>query len=385
MSAPRVLVCPQEFKGSLTAVAAARAIADGVRRALPGADVRELPLADGGPGTAAIVAQASGATLVRAAARGPLGAPVEDAAYALLAGDPPAAVIEAAATAGLVLLPAAERRPALASTEGVGDQLRDALRRGARRIVVGVGGTGTNDGGSGAARALGLRLLDANDDPLPPGGLALVRLARVDASGVEPALRDVALRVAVDVTNPLLGATGATAIYGPQKGVADWMAPALEQALARWAEVLAATLDLDVRGLAGAGAGGGLPVGLLAAARAAGGSASIESGAALVGDAVGLRAAVVAADLVVTGEGRLDAQTGFGKTVASVAAIAHAAGRPCMAVAGRVDGVPADIVDTESLVDADGALDEAEAMRRAPELVAAAAARLVARHAAEVT
>jgi glycerate kinase len=385
MPPARVLVCPQEFKGSLTAVEAARALAVGVRRALPAASVRELPMADGGPGTAAIIAAVTGGALVPCPARGPLGGALPGAAYALLPAPEAAAdagvtaVVEAAATAGLVLVPAPRRRPAIASSEGVGDHVRDALRHGARRVVVGVGGTGTNDGGSGAARALGLRLLDANGDDLPPGGLQLIRLARIDASGVEPALRGVALRVAVDVTNPLLGPDGAIAVYGPQKGVRDWAAPALEQALARWADVLQSELGFDVRELAGAGAGGGLPVGLLAAARAGGAEASIESGAALVAEAVGLRAAIAAADLVVTGEGRLDAQTGFGKTVAHVAALAREVGRPCVAVAGAVDGLPAGVDDAESLTGAETGVDEAEAMRRAAELAAAAAGRLIER------
>lgn len=398
----RVLVCPQEFKGSLTAAQAAAALAAGVRRALPSAEVRALPMADGGPGTAEIVAGAAGGRLVDCAARGPLGARVEGARYALIdearvpastgtraatgagaatpgGGAAGVAVVEAAATAGLVLVPAERRDPARASTEGVGEQIAHALAAGARRVIVGVGGTGTNDGGSGAARALGLRLLDRNGDALPPGAVHLARLARVDASGVIAALRAAEVRVAVDVTNPLLGPQGATAIYGPQKGGADWLAPALEEALARWAERLGADLGVDLAETAGTGAGGGLPVGLVAVARAGGARASIESGAALVADAVGLRAAVAAADLVVTGEGRLDAQTAFGKAVAHVAGIAAELGRPCLAVAGSIDGVPPSIVDAEPLIA--GRVAPEDAMRRAVPLAEAAAARLVARHA----
>ncbi len=257
----RILVCPQEFKGSLTAPEAARAIAEGVRRAAPAAAVVEAPMADGGPGTVALVHAAAGGELVAAAEgepgqgswRGPLGDPVDaiDAAYALLPDG--TAIIEAAATAGLVLVPEAERDPARASTHGVGEQIRDALRRGARRIVVGVGSTGTNDGGAGAAQALGYRLLDVAGESLAPGGLELGRLARIDASDAEPLLDGVELRVAVDVTNRLLGPEGATAVYGPQKGVTPELASRLEAALTRWAERCRADLGVEIADVDGGG------------------------------------------------------------------------------------------------------------------------------------
>ena len=384
----RVLVCPQEFKGSLTAAEAALAIAEGVRRALPGVEVVTLPMADGGPGTAAIVAAATGGRLVRGRVCGPLGAPVE-AAYAWIERPdaPPLAVVEAAAAAGLALLPEAERDPARATTFGVGEQIRAAIQAGATRIIVGVGGTATNDGGAGAAQALGVRLLDLAGEALAPGGLQLARLARVEAaadprldaalarvpSGVPPGVE---VRIAVDVRNTLLGPAGATAVYGAQKGVADWQAPALEYALGRWARTLARDLHLDVAGREGAGAGGGLPMGLLAAFP----HARIESGAALVADAIGLRAAMAAADLVVTGEGTIDAQTAYGKAVAHVAALAAEAGTPCLAVAGGVEGRPSGIVDAEPLAPTPAA--RADAMARAATLASDAAARLVARWAA---
>ncbi|MPZ98754.1 MAG: glycerate kinase [Dehalococcoidia bacterium] len=374
----RILVCPQEFKGSLDPIAAARAIAAGVRRALPAAEVHELPIADGGPGTVALVAAAGGARIVRHEARGPLGAPVQ-AAYALIErpGGPATAIIEAAATAGLVLVPEAERDPGRASSAGVGEQVRHALAAGARRVVVGVGGTATNDGGAGAAQALGLRLLDPAGGPLASDPLHLARLARIEADAVDPALRDVEVRLAVDVMNPLLGPRGATAVYGAQKGVTDWLAPALDAALARWAERLREDLGFDVTTLEGAGAGGGMPAGILAAAHAAGARSSIESGAALVAEAIGLRAAIEAADLVVTGEGRLDAQSGYGKAVGHVIRLAREAGRPCLAVAGSIEGLPDGIDGAEPLV-AEGT-PPAEAMARAAELVEAASERLVRR------
>jgi glycerate kinase len=374
---PRVLVCPQEFKGSLTAAAAARAIAEGVAAAVADADVRQLPLADGGPGTVDACLGAGGER-IEVTVTGPLGEPVR-ASYALFtsgAGDRQA-VIESASACGLVLVAPDRRDPSRATTYGVGELLLDALARGAGRIVVGVGGSGTNDGGGGAAQALGLRLLDESGRELDRGPLALARLARIDAAGVVPALDGVELRVAVDVTNRLLGAEGATAVYGPQKGVRDWELAAFDRALARWAELITRDLGIETADLEGAGAGGGLAVGLLAAAHAAGAVASIESGAALVAEAVGLREAIDEAELVITGEGSLDAQTGYGKTVAHVAALASEAGRPCLVVAGRVEGMPAGLTDAEAAMPPGVRVEEAMALGAAP--VTAAARRLMER------
>ena len=369
----RVLVCPQEFKGSLTAQQATRALAAGVRHALPDAEVVEAAMADGGPGTVDIVCEAAGGELVRGRFHGPLGEPVE-AAYGLLPDG--LAVIEAATTAGLVLVPEQRRDPARASTHGVGEQIVDALRRGARRVIVGVGGTGTNDGGAGAAQAVGCRLLGHSGVLLSPGVLELARLARIDARGVERALRPagggVEVRVAVDVTNRLLGLEGATAVYGPQKGVRPALAPQLEAALARWAELCERDLGVAIMELDGGGAGGGLAAGLAAAC-----GATIESGAALVGEAIGLPRQIAGADLIVTGEGSLDAQTAYGKTVAHVVSLARDAGRPCLAVAGWMDRTPDGIVDAEPSA---AGLELAEAMARAAELAEQAAGRLIRRY-----
>lgn len=367
----RILVAPQEFKGSLTAAEAAEAIARGLRRAAAEAgatiEVGLLPFADGGPGTAAIVAQALGGRFVQAQVEGPLGALVE-AAYALIDGAPGGegllAVIDCAAACGLVLVPEAERDPLAASSAGVGTLILDAINRGARRIVLGVGGTATNDGGAGAAQTLGVRLLDAAGEPLPHGAVHLARLARVERVGW-PAPID--LRVAVDVRNPLLGPEGATAVYGAQKGVRDWQAPALEAALTRWADRLRVDLGLDVTSMPGAGAGGGLPCGLIAAVP----GARIEPGAALVAEVVGLRARIEACDVVVTGEGTLDAQTAYGKAVAYVAALAHEIGRPCLAVAGQIEARPASIADAEAATP-DRATREATRHDPAPTIEAAA-------------
>jgi glycerate kinase len=212
---------------------------------------------------------------------------------------------------------------------------------------------------------------------LPRGGLALERLTRIDGGAVSTALENVELRVAVDVTNLLLGSEGAMAIYGPQKGVRDWEAPALDRALARWARRIEEDLSVSLAAEAGAGAGGGLPTGLLAVAHAAGANASIESGAALVAAAVGLRAAVEMADLVITGEGSLDAQTVYGKTVAYVAGLAAELERPCLVVAGQVDGLPEGVADAEASTPPRMAIDEAMALGAVP--VRDAVERLVRR------
>ncbi len=373
----RILVAPQEFKGSLTAAQAATTIARGLRLGGRGAgvpiEIDLLPFADGGPGTAAIVSQVLGGRAVSVTVPGPLGTSVE-AEYALVPGAGDAsrslAVIDSAAACGLVLVPEAARDPLRGSSAGVGALVLDAVQRGARRVVLGVGGTATNDGGAGVAQALGLRLLDAAGDSLPAGATHLARLARVQRGAPLPPLE---LRIAVDVRNPLLGPEGATAVYGAQKGVRDWQAPALEGALARWAERLRLDLGLDLASVAGAGAGGGLPCGLLAAVP----GASIEPGAALVGEVVGLRARIEACDLVVTGEGTLDAQTAYGKAVAHVAAVASESGRPCLAVAGQIEARPASVADAEAATP-DRAAREATRDDPGP-TVEAAAARLIRR------
>jgi glycerate kinase len=334
------------------------------------------PLADGGPGTALIVSAAGGGILKTTAnVRGPLGEPIH-ASYALLAvgpDGPRTAVIEAAATAGLVLVPPHQRDPARASTFGVGEQLAAALAAGARAVIVGVGGTGTNDGGAGAAQALGYRLLDAHGEPIAPGPRALARLDRIEPGGSARLLAGVHVRVAVDVRNPLLGPIGATAVYGPQKGVTPDLASELERALEHWARIIERDLGVAIADLEGGGAGGGLAAGLVAAC-----GATIESGAALVGDAVGLPAAIEGTDLVVTGEGRLDDQTAFGKTVAYVAEQSRHFGKPCIVVAGRIESVPAAVLDAEPA--AGSGESDADAMFEAAPRVAAAARRLIERH-----
>jgi glycerate kinase len=363
----RVLVAPQEFKGSLSARAAARAMAEGLRRALPNAELDIAPMADGGPGTVEALVETAGGELREITAENALGRPVR-AAWGLLPDG--TAVVEMAAASGLSLLKERELDPRGASTFGTGQLIGAALDAGCRRIIVGVGGSATNDGGAGAAQALGARLLDADGGELPPGGAALARLARIDISALDSRLRACEVLVATDVTNLLCGAEGASAVYGPQKGASAEVVRELDSALAHYARIIERDLGIDVARREGAGAAGGLSAGLVAFA-----GAELRSGFELVAEAVGLRQRLRKADLALTGEGRLDAQTGFGKTAAGVAATAKEEGVAVVAVVGGlvegydVGASPFDAV--LAITPGPMALEEAQA--RAAELVAAAA------------
>ena len=362
----RVLICPQEFRGTLTATEATAAIQAGLARALPHAQLDALPLADGGPGTVEVLVRATGGAFHEAAAHDPLGRPVR-ARWGSL-GDGRSAVIEIAAASGIALLAPAERDAARTTTYGTGELLRAALAAGYRRLVVGVGGSATNDGGAGMAQALGARLLDQDGRDLEPGGAALARLARIDASGLDARLRASEVVVASDVTNPLCGPDGASLVYGPQKGASEALARELDAALAHYAALVRRDLGVETIDVPGAGAAGGLGAGLIAFC-----GARIEPGFEVVAQAVGLRARIASAAAVVTGEGRLDRQTAFGKTAAGVARLAREAGRPVVAVVGSVlDGAPVDAFDAVFAVVPDLA-DADEAIARAPELVARAA------------
>jgi glycerate kinase len=322
----RVVAAPQELKGSLTAREAAEAIAAGVRAADTRAEVDVIPLSDGGPGFVDALLRATGGEQQQVSARDPLGRPIT-AAFGLLPDG--TAVVEMAAAAGLLRLRPEELDPRRASTEGVGDLIRAALDAGARRLLVGIGGSATNDGGSGMARALGVRFLDADGHDLPPGGAALSRLARLDASGLDPRLRAVETVAATDVRNPLCGPEGASAVFGPQKGADTAAVAELDAALRTYAAVIERDLGVVVADEQGAGASGGLGAGLRAFLGAA-----LRPGFPLVAEAVHLEERIARAQLVITGEGRLDGQTGYGKTVAGVSALAGAHGVPAVALCG---------------------------------------------------
>src|SRR5213594_704186 len=304
----RVIVAPQSFKGSADAVAVASAIARGVRRVWPDALVEEMPLADGGEGTVRALVRATKGSLRVAHVRDPLGREV-DAEWGVL-GDGVTAVVEMAAASGLPLLDVSERDPRIASTRGTGELILAAATSGAHRIVIGIGGSATNDGGAGMARAFGYRFLDREGNDLPEGGVALARLGRIDGQ-TDPRLVRPSIEVACDVRNPLLGPEGASAVYGPQKGATPEIVRELDAALARYADVVETFVGRSIREVPGAGAAGGL-------------------GAVLFAER--LRDA----DLVITGEGRIDRQSGFGKLTGAVTTAARRAGIPVLAVAGGV-------------------------------------------------
>jgi glycerate kinase len=359
----RIVVAPDKFKGSLTAVEAAAAIGEGLRRGCPDAEVVLLPVADGGDGTVD-AAVTSGYHRRTARVQGPTGQPV-DADFAVR-GD--SAVLEMAEASGLRRLPGGVPAPLTASTYGTGQLLRAALEAGARRIVLGAGGSATTDGGAGMACALGVRLLDARGEDLPPGGAALLDLHAVDVSGLHPELASASVVLASDVDNPLLGERGAAAVYGPQKGATPQDVALLEAALTRYASVVHRDLGVDVSSVPGGGAAGGTCAGALAFL-----SAGMASGIDLVLDVVRFADALEGADLVVTGEGSFDAQSLHGKAPVGVAQAAASAGVPVIALVGRLDVSAAQlrtvgIGSARALLDLEP--DQDTAVRHAAELLA---------------
>ncbi len=326
--AAHFVIAPDKYKGSLSARAVAQAVELGLHDVL-GRAIRcsIVPMADGGDGTVATFVE-SGARSVRVRVRGPLG----HATTATFACTETVAVVEMASASGLVLIPAGSRSATTTSTYGTGEVIRAALDRGFRHIVVGIGGSATNDGGAGMLQALGVSLRDAAGEELPPGGAALARLATLDLGGLDERLRATTIDVACDVDNPLLGPNGASAIYGPQKGASATDIVLLDAALGRFADVVAATLGHDLRTVPGTGAAGGLGFGLVAVLGAA-----LRPGVDTIAAVRGLDALLVGARACITGEGRIDRQTLAGKVVDGVGRRAHALGIPTFAVGGTVD------------------------------------------------
>lgn len=324
----KIVIAPDSFKESLSAPQAAEAIRRGFAAVLPEAEYVCVPMADGGEGTVAAVVAAGGGEWVSVQVAGPLGHEVT-AHYGLLPNG--TAVMEMAEASGLQLVPPAERNPLLTSTYGTGQMMADALRRGVRRIMLGIGGSATNDGGAGMLQALGFRLLGQSGAELPRGGAALADLAAIDGSAAMPELADCLIVAACDVDNPLCGDLGASAVFGPQKGADAAQVRQLDAALAHYADVLAARGLPDCREEAGSGAAGGLGFGLRAVL-----GAELRRGVDWVVAATGLAERLAGADLVLTGEGRMDGQTAFGKVPLGVLAAARAQGVPVIALAGSV-------------------------------------------------
>lgn len=368
----RIIVAPDSYKGSLSAVEVADAMARGIGAVFPAAEVVRFPIADGGEGTVDALVTATGGRLVTQEVSGPLGEPVS-AVWGIL-GDGSTAVIEMAAASGLPLVPREKRDPRLTSTFGTGELIKAALDAGLRRIIIGIGGSATNDGGAGMARALGVRFLDGDGRDLPEGGAALAGLASINLSGLDTRLRETAIQVACDVNNPLCGEKGASAVYGPQKGATPEMVVELDRALMHYARIVEQTTGRVVSLLPGTGAAGGLGAGLLYFT-----SASLLPGVKIVLEAVGFARAVQSADLVITGEGCTDAQTAHGKAPLGVAQLARNCGVPVICLSGGL-GAGAEHV-LEHGIDAllgivSCPMPLEECMARAAELVEAATTRI---------
>jgi glycerate 2-kinase len=371
LSAVRVVIAPDSFKGSLAADRVADALAEGLRRVRPEVEAVLRPIADGGEGTVAAALRA-GYRPRTVRVSGPDGRPV-DATYAVQGRT---AVLEMASTAGLGLL--AEPAPMTATTRGVGELLLAALEDGARDVVIGLGGSATTDGGAGLLQALGVRLLDADGRDVPPGGAGLAVLDRIDVGARDPRLHGLTVRVATDVDNPLTGPTGAAAVYGPQKGATAQQVAELDAALGRFAAVVRRDLAIELEGLPAMGAAGGTSAGIIAVL-----AGSVTSGAQVVCELVGLDEVLDGAVLAVTGEGALDEQTLHGKAPSEVARRAAHAGVPCLAVAGVVR-LSAERLREAGFVAAHGLAEVEPDVGRclaAPEpLLAELAARVLPRH-----
>jgi glycerate 2-kinase len=328
MSHMRIIAAPQEYKGTLTAREAVEAMSDGARRAVPDAIIEAVPMSDGGPGLVEAILSSVGGWARGALVQDPLGRVIEAQWGRLEDGT---AVVESAAAAGLVLLREDERDPRTTTTYGVGQLIFAALEERCARIIVGLGGSATNDGGAGMAAALGARFVDAWGEALTPGGAPLAQLDRIDVSGLDRRLSRTRVVAAADVTNPLCGPEGASLVYGPQKGASPVVARELDAALRQYADIVERDVGVPVLGSPGAGAAGGLGAGLIAFARA-----KVQPGFEVVAAAMGLRERIRGADLVLTGEGRLDGQTRYGKAVAGVARMATESGVPVLVVPGSL-------------------------------------------------
>ncbi|ANU37403.1 glycerate kinase [Vibrio scophthalmi] len=323
----KIVIAPDSYKESLSAMDVAIAIEHGFKQVLPNAEYIKLPMADGGEGTVQSLVDATGGDIIEHAVTGPLGEQV-NGFYGLM-GDGKTAIIEMAAASGLHLVEPAKRNPMLTTTLGTGELIQAVLDKGVEHIIVGIGGSATNDGGLGMAQALGIRLLDEAGQSLGFGGGELEKLHTIDMSGLDPRLAQVRLEVACDVDNPLCGPKGASQVFGPQKGATPEMVAQLDSNLAHYSEVIKQQLGHDVLNRPGAGAAGGLGAALMGLL-----NAELRPGIEIVMDAVNLTDVVADADLVITGEGRIDSQTIHGKTPIGVARAAKKHSVPVIGISG---------------------------------------------------
>jgi glycerate kinase len=374
----KIIIAPDSFKGSLTAHEAALAIEQGVLQLLPDAHIVKHPVSDGGEGLVNIVTPALGGCIVTTNVSGPLPGQRVDARWGL-SSDGSLAIIEMAEAAGLTLVPADRRDPKITTTYGVGELIRAALDASVASILIGIGGSATNDGGAGMAEALGVRFTDASGNPLGRGGAALIDIASVDVHGRDMRLDTVEVLVACDVQNTLCGVQGASAVYGPQKGARLSDVALLDKALLRFGKTVHASLGVEVLDVPGGGAAGGLGAGLVAFC-----GARLKRGIDLVLQVTGFDDHLQGADLVITGEGRIDRQVRFGKALSSVVGQARLCNIPAVAVVGSIEGSPSAflnegfLADLEPLVNA--ATSSEEAMRNAQTLVTERTKLLIQRY-----
>ena len=366
----KVVIAPQSFKGSISALDAAKAMEEGVLRIVSDAETVLVPVADGGDGTLETLVEATGGDIRSVTVTGPIGKAVTAEWGAL--GDGQTAVIEMARTSGLALLSLTEREPLRATTYGLGEVIREAFDVGFRSFIVGIGGSATNDGGAGMAQALGVRLLDETGENLPLGGAALADLRRIDISGLDKRAIGARFSVACDVSNPLTGPEGASAVYGPQKGATPDLVEQLDAALKNFARVVERDIGTSIDTVPGSGAAGGLGGGMMAFLEG-----SLRAGIDIVLDHVGLDEKLEGADLVITGEGQLDFQTVYNKAPVGVAWRAKQRNIPVIAICGSLgkgfEDVHAEGIDAvASIICAPMTLDEASV--RSGELIADAVA-----------
>ena len=329
----RIVIAPDSFKGCLNALNVALAMRRGVQRVYPDSVIDMIPMADGGEGTVEAILCAVPGERIKIEVKDPLGRPIEST-YALI-DEGKTAIIEMAAASGLTLLSYQERNPCITSTEGTGMLIRDALDRGVEKILLGIGGSATNDGGAGLAVALGVKLLDAQGKELPQGGAALVNLVNIDMLGLDSRLTKVQIEVACDVQNPLCGPEGASAVYGPQKGANPEDIRVLDAALQNFGEVLSRVSSSNLLDLVGGGAAGGLGAGIVGFL-----GAKLRPGSQMVLEVAKADDKIMKADLVLTGEGRTDFQTAYGKVPVGVSALAQKYSVPVLVISGSVEGSP---------------------------------------------
>jgi glycerate kinase len=369
----KIVLAPDSFKGSLTAKEACDAMEEGIRRVLPNAEIVKVPMADGGEGTVQSLVEATDGQIYQATVQDPLGNQIR-AKYGIL-GDKETAVIEMAEASGLYLIPEAQRNPLVTSTYGTGELIRDALNRGCRKFILGIGGSATNDGGAGMAQALGVSLLGKYGKELPVGGGSLDRLHDINMSGLDPRIKECTFIAACDVDNPLCGPTGASHVFGPQKGASPEMVRTLDNNLEHFAEMVEKHVGTPVKNLPGAGAAGGLGAGIIAFLNGA-----LQTGVEIIIEATRLEEKIQGADFILSGEGRCDFQTQMGKTPFGVARTAQKAGIPVVLIAGSVgEGVEVlykhGVTSVFSMVNGPMSLDEA--MLHSKKLLTDAAERII--------